>query len=130
MFVLDTHVVVWSLLEREKVSSHAISVIREARAQGSGLAISDVTLYELTGLIVRNRIQLQVSLESFLHEIEMKFTVLAITREIAALAWQFPDTYPKDPMDRLIGATAVVQGLPLITADERIRKSKAVHTIW
>jgi PIN domain nuclease of toxin-antitoxin system len=104
--------------------------MREARAQGSGLVISDVTLYELTGLIVRNRIQLQVSLESFIQEVEAKFTVLPITREIAARAWQFPDTYPRDPMDRLIGATAVVHGLPLVTADERIRKSKAVHTIW
>jgi PIN domain nuclease of toxin-antitoxin system len=42
----------------------------------------------------------------------------------------FPPDYPKDPADRIIGATAVVQGLPLVTADRAIRESGAVTTVW
>jgi hypothetical protein len=38
--------------------------------------------------------------------------------------------YPKDPADRIIGATALVEGLFLLTADRGIRRSKAVRTIW
>jgi len=41
-----------------------------------------------------------------------------------------PAGYPKDPADRIIGATALVEGIPLITADREIRKSRALATIW
>lgn len=130
MFVLDTHVVVWIAAERVRMSAAAIRAIDQARARGEGLFIADATLFELASLMARNRIRLEVSLESFLHEVEAKFIVTPIDRQIAARACQFPDSYPKDPTDRLIGATAIVQGVPLITADERIRRSKALQTIW
>jgi PIN domain nuclease of toxin-antitoxin system len=53
-----------------------------------------------------------------------------MTAEIAALAAQFPDDYPRDPADRLIGATARAEGLTLITRDERIRRSPLLKTVW
>jgi PIN domain nuclease of toxin-antitoxin system len=56
--------------------------------------------------------------------------VKPITAEIAALATQFPDEYSRDPADRLIGATARAEGLPLVTRDENIRKSPLLNTIW
>lgn len=56
--------------------------------------------------------------------------VLPITAEIAAIAVQFPDDYPKDPADRLIGATAMAEGLALVTRDERIRENHRIKTIW
>jgi PIN domain nuclease of toxin-antitoxin system len=45
-------------------------------------------------------------------------------------ALALPASYPKDPSDRIIGATALVEGLSLLTADREIRKSRAVPTIW
>jgi PIN domain nuclease of toxin-antitoxin system len=57
-------------------------------------------------------------------------TVRPITPEIAALATQFPDDYPRDPADRLIGATARAEGLTLVTRDERIRRSPLIRTVW
>lgn len=56
--------------------------------------------------------------------------VKEITPEIAALSTQFPDDYPRDPADRLIGATARAEGLSLVTRDEEIRASPLVRTIW
>ncbi|MGO9272246.1 MAG: PIN domain-containing protein [Terriglobia bacterium] len=50
--------------------------------------------------------------------------------EIAALATQFPDDYPPDPADRLIGATARAEGLVLVTHDEKIRSSPLLKTLW
>jgi PIN domain nuclease of toxin-antitoxin system len=47
-----------------------------------------------------------------------------------ARAVELPRAYPKDPADRIIAATALVEGLSLITADREIRRSKVVHTIW
>jgi PIN domain nuclease of toxin-antitoxin system len=57
-------------------------------------------------------------------------TIKPITPEIAALATQFPNDYPHDPADRLIGATARAEGLALVTRDENIRKSPLLKTIW
>jgi PIN domain nuclease of toxin-antitoxin system len=56
--------------------------------------------------------------------------VKPITPEIAALATQFPNEYPRDPVDRLIGATARAEGLALVTRDESIRRSPLLKTVW
>ena len=45
-------------------------------------------------------------------------------------AAQLADAFPGDPMDRIIAATALTEGIPLVTADERIRRSGVVRTIW
>ncbi len=69
-------------------------------------------------------------LADYLRHLESIFTVLPITGAIAERAIQFSDRYPKDPADRLIGATALVHGMDLITSDELIRKSGEVPCIW
>jgi len=130
LLLLDTHVVVWITLSPSRLSKNAVRAIDGARRQARGLFISDVSLLELAGLVARKRIELQVSLESFLEEVESHFAVLPINRRIAARSVQLPSSYPKDPMDRAIAATALVEGFPLVTADEGIQRSKAVKTIW
>jgi PIN domain nuclease of toxin-antitoxin system len=56
--------------------------------------------------------------------------ILPITAEIAVLATQFPETYPSDPSDRLIGATARAEGITLVTRDERILRCPLLKTVW
>jgi len=94
------------------------------------LAISDISLLELATLASKGRIDLHISLESFLREVEARFVVLPISGRACVLALELPPAYPKDPADRIIGATALAEGLPLVTADREIRRSKALHTIW
>jgi len=130
LILLDTHVIVWLAFDQEQISSKARAAIDEARNRGVGLAISDMTLWEVGTLASRGRIQLGISLESFLQEVETRFVVLPITSRACARAIGFPSTYPKDPADRIIAATALVEGLSLITADREIRRSKLVPTIW
>ena len=81
-------------------------------------------------LAKKGRIQLGISLESFLHEVETRFVVLPITGRACVRSLGLPANYPKDPADRLIGATALVEGLPLLTADREIRRSRALRVIW
>jgi PIN domain nuclease of toxin-antitoxin system len=75
-------------------------------------------------------VQVFGSVETSVGALVEDMTVLPITPEIAALATQFPDDYPRDPADRLIGATARAEGLTLITRDERIRRSPLLRTVW
>ena len=112
------------------MSRPAQTAIDEARQSVRGLAISDFTLFELSLLFRKKRFDLVVSPESFLSEVERRFVVLPITANIALQASQLPASYPKDPADRIIGATSLIEDIPLLTADREIRKSRAVPTIW
>ena len=96
----------------------------------TGLAISDITLLELATLASKGRIRLNISLESFLSEIEARFTILPISGRACVRALGLPAAYPKDPADRIIAGTALVEGLSLLTADRAIRRSRALPTIW
>jgi PIN domain nuclease of toxin-antitoxin system len=130
VILVDTHVVVWLAFDQNRISRKARSAIDEARKNADGLAISDMTLLELATLATKGRIHLDISLESFLQEVESRFVVLPISGRACARAMALPATYPKDPADRVIAATALVEGLSLLTADRAIRRSRTVQTIW
>jgi PIN domain nuclease of toxin-antitoxin system len=130
LILLDTHVVIWLASDDRRVSSSAKAAIDETRQAGSGLAISDFTLYEVSLFFRKKQIGLVITLESFLSEVEQRFVVLPITGQVCVSALSLPASYPKDPADRIIGATALVRGIPLVTADRQIRKSRAFPTIW
>lgn len=129
ILVLDTHALFWSFLESKKLSRAAYDAIHQARMNGS-LAIADVSLWELASLAERKRIQILGTVDSFLRDISARITVRPITAEVAAVAARLPAAYPRDPADRLIGSTALVEGASLVTADERIRDAQVVPTIW
>lgn len=130
MILLDTHVVLWLAFAEEKISKLAKAAIDEARRNAEGLAISGISLLELATLARKRRIDLDISLENFLVEVESRFVVLPISARICAQAMVLPRTFPQDPADRIICATALVEGLALVTADREIRRSRAVRIVW
>lgn len=129
MILLDTHALVWAVEGSDKLSRPAASAIRRARLQG-GVAISAITLWELAFLLSKGRIRVYGTLETSLRLLLEDVVIRPITPEIAALAAQFPEDYPGDPGDRLIGATARAEGLTLVTRDENMRRSPLIKTIW
>jgi len=130
VILVDTHVVIGLAFDPGQLSRKARVAIDNARKKAAGLAISDISLLELATLASKGRIHLDISLESFLQEVESRFVVLPMSGKVCARAAGLPEVYPKDPADCIIGATALVAGLPLLTADRQIRRSKAVQTVW
>ena len=131
MIVLDTHVLAWLLTDPDRLSRPAASAIRRARIS-DGLAIASITLWELALMFSRGSLRAPGTIEDALHSFVARsgVSVRPITPEIASVAAQFPDSYPRDPADRLIGATARAESMPLVTRDERIRSSPLLRTIW
>ncbi len=131
MILLDTHVLVWLVSDSSRLSRTAVRELRKAERNGE-LAISSITLWELALLYQRGRLRASGSIESSIRIIleKSRVEVIEITPEIAALTTTFPETYPKDPADRLIGATARALGLTLITQDERILNSPLIRSLW
>jgi PIN domain nuclease of toxin-antitoxin system len=130
LILLDTHVLIWMLSDSKRLSIAAEKAIHQTRASQDGLAISSLSLFEIAHLSSRGRLGITGPLDILLRDIEEKFIVKNITSRVAYLAFSFPASFPNDPMDRMIAATALAEDIPLVTADERIRKSKAVQVIW
>lgn len=125
MILLDTHILVWLLIAPDKLPPKARKAILAARKVGP-LAVSAISLWEIAWLAQNKRIEIDVSVESFVRKCASYVQVLAITPEIAVRSVQFPDSYPKDPQDRIIGATAIVEGIRLLTHDTQIKKSRQI----
>jgi PIN domain nuclease of toxin-antitoxin system len=125
VILVDTQVVLWLAFEPLRLST-----IKHARKNGEVLAISDITLLEIATLVSKGRVSLAIAPEQFLHEVENAFGILPISARVCARILTFPSTFPKDPADRIITATALVEGLTLITADQEIHRAKLVRTIW
>src|SRR5262249_32647897 len=106
MILLDTHVLLWMSADPDRLSTRAKDAVRRARG-GSGVAIAGVTFWELAWLAQNGRVLLTGSIESFIRETTARVVVRPLTLEIAAIAVQLPSSFPRDPADRQIAATAM-----------------------
>jgi prevent-host-death family protein len=128
--ILDTHVIIWDRLAPERVSPKARKAISQADRE-HGIVISEISLWEIAMLIRKGRIVTDVSYIELMTDIldSRNYVLQGITPEIAFLATEMSiDT--KDPADKLIAATSIALGLPLISADRFMHKATEVRTIW
>jgi len=128
VILLDTHVLIWLANEPAKLSRKAADAIRRA-SQQSGIAISAISLWELAWLATHGRLDISGTAEAFVERITSRTAIRPITVKVATLANQLPADYSGDRCDRLIGATALAEGIGLVTKDMRIRACKQIHTI-
>jgi len=128
MILLDTHVLIWLASEPSNLSRKASDAIR--RAAETGIAISAITLWELAWLATHDRLKITGTVDAFVEQIVSRTAIRPISVKIAVLANQLPANYAGDPCDRVIGATALSEGIALITKDSKIRACRQIKTIW
>jgi PIN domain nuclease of toxin-antitoxin system len=78
--------------------------------------------YELAWLAQHGRITLATPIRTWLERLAGRVRTIDATPAIADSAAALPDSFPGDPADRLIFATAVEHGAMLITKDRAIRE--------
>jgi PIN domain nuclease of toxin-antitoxin system len=126
--LLDTHVVHWWSAEPDRLSSPAT----EAIVSAGELAVAAVTWFELAWLARHERIVVTIPVRSWLDRLAAQVRTVGITPAVAHTAVALPASFPGDPADRLIYATAVEQGWPLVTKDRRMRSRRLppLPAIW
>lgn len=131
MILLDTHVVIWDALAPNRLSTTAQQAMAQANQQ-DGMLIADISLWEIAMLVQKGRIQISTNCQTFITLLLQanKLRVVAISPLIATQSVQLPGVVNKDPADRLIVATALIEKAVLVTADLNLQTSGAVPTLW
>ena len=131
MIVLDTHVLVWWVSGSGRLSVRAKRAIDQGLRRSPAIA-STISVLEIVTAVRRGRLELGSPLDQWLADLralpELQFQ--PVSGEIAELAGSFDDATPGDPADRIIVATALTLRAKLVTADERLRGSPRVLTVW
>ena len=126
--LLDTHAWIWWIEQDRRLGARAIEVL-DTLPRGARPFIADISLWEVATLVERCRLVLDVPLEEWLDAAAhpRSVRVLPITPAVARATAALPDTFHRDPADRLIVATSRVHAIPVLTHDQRIRQSRLVR---
>jgi PIN domain nuclease of toxin-antitoxin system len=128
--VLDTHAFVWYLNGDQRLSTSAQIFISSALQQGQLLSVPAISIVEIIYLEEKNEIPqgfitwLLGSLQS------LPFVIVPLDINIIQVIRQIPRTLVPEMPDRVIVATALALGVPLVTKDHTIRQCGLVQVIW
>ncbi len=131
MIVLDTHVLVWWVSGSGRLSVRAKRAINQGLRRAPAI-VATISMLEIVTVVRRGRLKLGMPLAQWLTDLhalpEIQFQ--PVSAQIAELAGSFNEAMPDDPADRIIVATALTLGAKLVTADERLRESPNIVTVW
>jgi PIN domain nuclease of toxin-antitoxin system len=131
MIVLDTHALVWWADSGSKLSKKAQQATR-VKARRRELIASAISVFEIVTLERRGRLAFKAPVAEWLADLRMlpELNIQPVTDEIAERAGGFGEVFPGDPADRIIAATALVLGAPLVTHDRKLMDLPNLATIW
>lgn len=130
--VVDTHAIVWYLAQAPALSTAAFRAIDEALLAGEPVYVSAISLIELQYLVEHGRVPAQAlqDLITTSEDPDGSLSIVPVGTEVAEALATIPRQKISDMPDRIVAATAALLDLPLVTADQKIRQSGCVHTIW
>jgi PIN domain nuclease of toxin-antitoxin system len=129
--VADTHTVLWYLLKDTRLSTRAREFMDEAAAAGNDIAVSAISLAEIVYLIEKNRFPASVygDLKAALADSDYVIEEAPFTVDIVDAMRQIPRAAVPDLPDRIVAATGLYFGVPIVSRDGRIRAAN-LQTVW
>jgi len=128
MIVLDTHAWIWWTAAPARLSAKARAAVESAKE----ISVAAISCWELAMLVAHGRLSFDRDVLTWVRQAlaARRIALAPLTPEIAIAAAVMPKGFHGDPADRLIVATAQTLKATLITKDQRIRRAKAVGTVW
>ena len=128
--LLDTHILIYWLEAKQRLSVRQKEVLGEAGPENP-LWVSDITLWEIAALYNLKRLSLHLPLRDWLEAATAPPLIqrVGISPAIAAAVANLPSSFPRDPADRIIVASARLLGATVLTHDKRIIQSALVPTV-
>jgi PIN domain nuclease of toxin-antitoxin system len=129
--VADTHAIIWLLLAPRRLSLIALEALNAAVSHGSGIAVAPISLAEIVYLKEKGRVdgQTLAVLLGMIADAAVPIELAAMDVNVAAAMREVPRDIVADMPDRIIAATALALGLPLVTRDAKIR-ALGIETVW
>jgi len=129
MILLDTCAIIWTALQPSKLTPKAQQAIQNNENE---LMICDISIWEIAMLISKKRLTVDSTAAEFIDLIiqSQNYQVQPITAKIAELSVSLGSEINADPADRLISATSILNNMSLVTADQNLRGTTMVKTIW
>jgi PIN domain nuclease of toxin-antitoxin system len=127
----DTHAVVWYLLGDARLSARAEASLEAAAVAGDPLQVASISIVEIVYLVEKGKLP-PLAWERLLDACSGSTPALVtvpLDLAVAQAVRRIPRDMVADPADRIIAATALQLGIPLVTRDRRIQ-SAGVATIW
>lgn len=126
--MLDTHVWIWMVSDPDRLSARAKKEIDNEKKLG----ISAISCWEFATLVEKGKITIDRSPLEWIEQSIADFGIelLPLTPAISVRSCHLGPGFPGDPADRIIVATTMIQAVPLITKDEKIRSCQIVDSIW
>ncbi len=130
MILLDTHIWLWWISDPDKLSENAIHAIQLAMREKE-IIISTISTWEIALLIQKGRLELSIDIRDWVRKTEgLPFVrFIPIDNTIALRSVSLPGDFHADPADRIITATALSMGIPLVTKDKKIIDYPYINTI-
>lgn len=131
MILMDTCAIIWDALQPTKLTPKALEAINKADQQHA-LVICDISIWEISMLIKKRRIEVETPAANFINLFlqSRNISVQSISPEIAELSVSFGSEINNDPADRIIAATTIIHNAHLVTADQNLRDSQMLDTVW
>ena len=129
MIVLDTHALLWWALDPDQLSETAVRTVAEMEREG-GFA-SSISVWELGVKVQRGKLELGLGIDEFVRRVEqssaIEFVPVDTTTWLSSLRLQWDH---RDPADRVIVATALLKGVPILTKDTTLHAFGGVACVW
>ncbi|MFM8708025.1 MAG: type II toxin-antitoxin system VapC family toxin [Planctomycetia bacterium] len=127
-FLLDTHVWIWTQEQPDAIGKKARAILETTSEE---LCISAVSSLEIARLVSGGLLELKGSLDRWVRSAvdSMEARSIDVDHRVAIEAYKLPGRFHKDPADRMLVATARINDLTLVTADERILAYREVRSL-
>lgn len=130
--VIDSHTLLWWLDEDERLSVKARQILEDESAEPGSLVVSAVTFWELRLKEVRGKLTPRKPVPTWpalirrLPHMRIEEVKVGHWLQVAEMEWE-----NRDPADRIVAATALQLGVPVVTVDEKFHgENSPVKAVW